>query len=1273
MAEKTLRGRALARQVFLACALASSGLMAATEISFTGLDASNPTNLSSAANWSGAPGAGTIGVIDLSQTPAQGYVVASAVELSGLMITNNAGKAVTLGGAGTLTLGADGVTLAGKANLTVRCPIATTANQTWQLANGGELSLYATFSGTHEISFRLHQYVNIETAPNYGGTMRFYPYWKYGDDDNQWVSYRARGKWANDVYIDRGRCEFRESTAGEMHWKDIFPDGGGFHDTAGGRLTLAVRYGAKNAVVFDEGCTFQAGTGGSPPVQLLGIFRQDGGTLQTSRTGYLYLGTMVNGNSTWAFYGPSIYNMCGGTLKFTHCAIGYNAQGHDNKGLDIRFHQTGGTVGAGTIDAGGQGGGIYLAGGGKNASYPYAVAEYIMGGGYLNCGGYGGSICLGLCSPIDVPNGQTQAVTPAAVFTQTNGTTHANWLSLGSKQTTFGVNDGYALFDLSGGKVYVGNATTQLKVNSNWNNDPSISNSVYSFKFHGGSFSFNIDGTWPLSAYFPASDTGTAINEDRDTSETILAPISGPGKLVKKGTGALVLTDATRFRGTLDVRSGTVAMKGATGAIAGADDCFCWTADSLAATLADGDFVETWTDVNNGVVATTNGCKMLTKSASFKPPVFKANAYNGHAALNCVDYGVLCVPWDENPLYGQTNCSIVAVVCPKDNGGNLTPRYDRAFLAVYPSHELSEFCLSMTQSRFGAERNFWGDVTPEGQTAGVKVVRYEPGSMKLDGVHAVALSFDNNGITYSVDGYHTNRYWRTTSKTAPIGWGNASWKPSNYERPLQIGGVYMTDNTTRFIGDILELRIYTNRVFTAQEQKTLTRSLVEKYDASPSRLATFDSANSQVKTGYLGGFTSWTAPAAPVADVSFDADTIDGADGDALSSWTSVDGTKSATTAVSGKAAPKLVKDAVAGHAAVHFTSASKTALGLASGDSPLSGKTSFTAAVVWRKTVKSPSGAVNGQQMGLVSTLVSAGKQPYFVMGTICEDAMCATYGNETADQNVYVRKPCRLADGEPHFSILSCDGSGKAYKLMTDGYFYEGTLANASARGAFDVWFGCRRPGASSNSEFFEGDIAEIKLYGSALTKAQMRDLGEHWAEKYGTQLLVGYKYDMDKIRAIGLGATNVTVAAGARLSLPLSDDAPFTLKAGSTLSGAGEFLGTYKFAAGSVFDLSGETPSAFDELSLAGGATVKVSTATPVAHVRKLTVAGSNVIDVTGGIDENVRKTAVLTFDECDVDENATWTVRGASAGATIVVDPARKELVVKQMLGVMLIVR
>jgi len=1244
-------------------AVFSLGLSAqAAEVTFTGGDTSNPTNLASAANWGGTlPGAENVGVINLSQTPAQGYVVNGSLELSGLKITNNAGKTVRICGEGPLTLGADGVTLTGTASFIVRCPIVTTANQTWQMANGGTLETYSTFTGTHEISFLAYAYLNHCASPNYGGSMRYTSYMP-SSDANQWVSYQATGKWATDVYFDKGWFEFKEPANGDIKWADIFPDNPPHVAWSAYPVRLIVRRNGTYAMIFDEGDVFDGS--GHPSEEIAGIFEQRGGSIVTHKGYGLTLG-ISSSVSTWDDDNICHYRMKGGSLKTGKLWLG-GKKIQDATGTKYLFDQTGGTVECGKIDASNQGGGLMIGAKGGTC-YPYSVVEYRMGGGSLTCGGYGNSINFGLCAP-----SAALSNLPASLFVQTNGTVSSFWLSIGNTtDSPVSVNDGYGLLDLSGGSFSLVQ-DTPLKMSSKWN-DGVASNSVYAIRFHGGSFAVPNNYLWPLSAYFPKTAVGTSFGTgNRNLDWT--APIWGPGKLVKEGTGALVLTDATHFRGSLDVKAGTVTMKGATGSVEGEDGCFCWTADALSATLSDGAFVETWTDSNQGVVATTNGCKMLTKSANFKPPKFKANAYNGHAAVDCSDYGVLCVPWESNPLYGQTNCSIVAVLRPTNNEGNITPHYDRAFLAVYPDPTLSEFCLSMTQSRFGAERNFWGDKTPEGQTAGAKIVRYEPGDKKLDGVHAVALSFDNNGITYSVDGYHTNQYWRTSSATAPIGWGSSNWKPSNVERQLQIGGVYMTDNTSRFIGDILEFRIYTNRVFSAEEQKTLTRSLVEKYDASPARLATFDAANSQVKTGFRGGFTSWAAPSAPSADLSFDADTIDAADGAAVTAWTSADGTKSATTSVSGKAAPKLVKNVASGHAAVHFTSASKTALGLAAADSPISGKSAFAAAVVWRTTVPAPSAASTSQPMGMVSTKQATNNQADFVLGTISRDAVSASYTTASGNQTLATRKPCLLCDGDVHISILSCDGDGKTYKLMTDGVFLEGSLSAGSARGAFDVWFGCRRPGASSNAEFFEGDLLAIKLYGSALTKAQMRDLGESWAAKYGTQLLVGYKYELNNVRAIGLGATNVTVAAGARLSLPLSDTAPFTLKTGSTLSGAGEFLGTYKFLAGSVFDLTGATPSFFDELNLAGGATVKVSKdAFGTYKVRRLVATGANAIDIGAGSAVPGHRETLLSYDEAEIDPAATWTVVNGDANMSVVHDPINKRLLLRSQFGLSIIVR
>ena len=70
------------QKLFAVAVAGAASMLYGNEITFTGLDASNPTNLSSSANWSAPPSADVVGVIDLSKTSAAGYVVEGVVLLS---------------------------------------------------------------------------------------------------------------------------------------------------------------------------------------------------------------------------------------------------------------------------------------------------------------------------------------------------------------------------------------------------------------------------------------------------------------------------------------------------------------------------------------------------------------------------------------------------------------------------------------------------------------------------------------------------------------------------------------------------------------------------------------------------------------------------------------------------------------------------------------------------------------------------------------------------------------------------------------------------------------------------------------------------------------------------------------------------------------------------------------------------------------------------------------------------------------------------------------
>ncbi|MBQ6248165.1 MAG: sigma-70 family RNA polymerase sigma factor [Kiritimatiellae bacterium] len=1247
-------------------------LAQAAEITFTGGDAANPTNLSSAANWSAAPGADTIGVIDLSQTPAQGYVVDSDLALAGLRIRSNAGKAVTIGGAGTLTLGADGYASGAKGNLLLRCPMATSADQFWNLATA-DITTYAGISGNHTLVISNYTYCVHSATVNYGGTLKYHA---YGSAPNKWVAYRGTGKWATHVMMSLGQSELYHDRAADIRYGDIFPTGCTWEGDGYPKF-LSVCRDSSGWMIFDEGdgISFSRST---IFAAVAGHFEQRGGTLAASDAYNLAVG-YAGGNSvsTWPEYaGPSIYRMKGGTLRAANLLVGYANK--DTTGALVRFEQTGGTVQ--TAHNGTYGGGVSIPGGGN--SLPTTVAEYLLGGGTLSATGYGRSQNLGLCSPLVTSGTANGGGNPASLYTQTNGTATIRWFSLGvpkggaakDQSTSPPINDGYARFELSGGTFELWNKDW-LHVNDGWNNNAAVSNSVYSFNFLGGDFRPATGTKWTAAARFPAIGGGSEWG-GTSSDLSIVAPVSGSGTLVKKGTGGLFLNDATRFTGTLDVRGGVVSVDGVTEDIGASDaDCFRWTADSLAATLSNGDKVTDWADVNGGIVATTNGNRHV-EIKKLGAPTFKAAAYNGHAAVT-FNNNSLAVPQASNPLYGKRSCTVVAVIKPTANTTTPLVKYGKTFLSVMPGGSLGWMSIGgvgdaggTSGFRLGVGRRFKGD-----QDSGDTNFASRPGISMNDGaIHAVAVSIDSEKVSFTVDGDYTNVVWTGGTAVAPFGWGNVNWRYGQ-RGELFIGG-HIVDNVdgASFTGDILEIRVYTNNLFSVAEQRQITKKLLQVYDGTPSRMAKFEKNPSAALMGTPGSFTSWAAPEPVATAASWDADTLDAADGAAVTDWASEDGTKTAAVPI-GRNAPTLIRNAINGHAALRFSAAAATALSVSSADSPISGAQNFTAAIVWRSREKGTGTSIvhGGAAAGLVSTKQAADKSADMSLTYRSGSAVMAGYGHATADQNISTRKPCRLDDGEPHISILACDGDGKKYRLMTDGVFFEGTLANASARGAFDVMLGVRRAASVAAADFFSGDIAAVKLYDVALTKAQMRDLGEHWAKKYATQLLVGYAFDESKLRERGLGVTNVIVAEGARLSVPLSDDTPFTLKAGSTISGEGEFLGSYRLSGGATLDVSGAAPAFFDDLQLAGGSLRVDRSDEPGAKVRRLKASGVNVVDVTGADGAPMRKT-VLSFDEAEIAEGTTWVVTGAKTRLSrIEVDMDAGGIVLKSEKGLRIIVR
>ena len=1264
------------KKLVFGCALVCAACaMSATEITFTGADASNPTNLASAANWSAAPGADTVGVIDSASVA--GYVVNADLALAGLKITGT--KTVTIGGAATLTLGADGILRTGAGSLILRCPMATSAAQAWDIADGTELDIYSSITGTADLLIRnFKQYAQHYATVNYDGQIT---YTKSSTSmDNKWILYCAVGKWASTVKVSTAIPVFIRPPADGMivKWSDVFPVNQPYLGNSSAYLNLAMNNGASAEVRFEDGDSLTFSSGSKPYyMPVCGIFRQTGGTISKEDQYFLTVGNH-SANPQWTYDLRSIYLMEGGNLNVGTVLVGYNTQ--ESSGDNVYFRQTGGKVKAPYSSA--VGGGIQVGGG---VSKHYTVAEYRMDGGTLDMSNaFGGSPALALASPR--ANNTTM---PAAGFVMTGGTVYANWLTFGSDQVFWGeklskIANGYGLLDISGGEFQIYRYYTDtapdgwVRISSSWNSDAAASNCVYSVKLHGGKVKMVNDSqyAWPLLTCLPKSAVGTSLGYD-NKDYCFSAPLYGTGVLRKDGTGTLLVKDAARFTGNVEVNAGTLEIESGDGEDIDADKCFRWLASSLSG-LADKATVEAWADVNFGVVAATNdNPKYNTRSYRQGGPVFKAKGVNSRPSVSFDGTQSITVPTAANPLWGRTSCTVVAVVKPNANSSQSLGRYNRPVLSVMPGSSIGYVSFGGFGNnggtagwRPGVGRRWRGD-SYSGTDAEKAFIGRDGVSFNDGEIHAFAITVKGNEVMIAGDGDVTNDVWTVNSTVAPFGWYN-----TGYHNPAQDAamgrlffGGHVVDNVDGafYSGDILELRVYTNRLFTADEQLKVTKHLLAQYGGDK-RMMKY--AKAPRATGAPGAFTrSYVAPTPVATTASWDADDIDAADGASVTSWASEDGQKIAGTADTGAAGtPTLVKDAINGHAALRFEGSLKQALAIPAAASPISGASGYTAALVWR----TESAGVSATSAGLLSSHVSGGTSN-FSLYYFNRSAVSATIRDSAGNTDAKTRKPYNLNDGETHITILSCEAATKKYLLMTDGCFLTGSLVGDAARSSSPVQIGSFLQGATDAKYYFTGDIAAVKLYDKALTQAEMRDLGEYWAQKYATQLLVGYKYTPAHLRESGLGATNISVAAGARLSMPLSDTAPFTMTRG-TLSGAGEFIGTYRLQGSAALDASAVAPSVLDELNLAGGATVKVSKdAFGSLSVRRLVVSGANAVDISAGSAVPGRRETILTYDEAEIDPDATWTVVGGDTNMSVVHDPANRRLVLYTKFGMAIIVR
>ncbi len=1231
----------------------------AAEIAFT--NAGGDGDLSKASNWDGGalPGAGVTGVVSVA-THGAAYTIGSAASIGGLKFTGVSTK-VTISGAGTLTLGAGGLTLDSTGGLDIKAKLGTSTAQTWNFG-GGTINSYSTISGNSDLTFRNADYLHFREPPNYGGKVISFvkiKYYEIGAFCNTFETQITPIPDSRLYFMITGNVEVAFSTLfpGKRYingawdpnteWvrRDSTPTTKGF-----GRLVIDDGYFRPGGVGFSIECGYVRQTGGYyDGTSQWGPFIGDYHAY--SPTGYGW------GGATAAYY------MEGGELAARQIFLGmyYNVRSQP-----ARFVQTGGTVSVGQIQIGA-----------GNQTPSYACSEYIMGGGTLDIGNVRVEQQRALC----IPGRSGQGSDSPGVFTQTNGTTKAYKILWSSDKDCLGgtgalvQNNGYGVFELKGGRFELGaggwsNAATWCKT---------ATNSAYSVKFSGGTFAPQSEQVGRMIWTLPSSaDTFTFENTNQYTQ---VAPVFGEGTLRKTGSGLLTIQDATDFRGKLKVDSGTLSIAGVAPATTDDTGALIWSGDDIA---EKNGFVEGGAVEN--LVSTDGSCTFLrqeTPSGSTvairdKVTITNDTAFAGHKSMY-IHYNYLAIPAASSPLNGATNFTIALVY--RSNKGNWTCAENSSWSFQYCSSILGHWNDSTITMSHVRDSNYsktprfvFGAIIDGTRRQMFSEMDY---NMNDNRSHVAILSYAGNRVNIYADGFRTNYFYETATTPAKM----RRW----FGKDFYLGGVKETAYThvNQICSDtrIAELRIYPNRALNNEESYRLGSTLSRKYGVNDGGVMRFSA---------VGGNLSSTAVPADPAPTGYDwcADDLAEAneDGAEITEWKTRDG----TTAVARKSegskfatkGPSLVKNAVGGHSSLKFSRTVKTSLGVGGASNPvvnpLLGAKDFSLAVVFRSADRDTPG--DGTYGGSVAT----GGDGIFGMRTYnyaTHDCGITWHHHGSLQpawgygSNYYVDslRPFHLYDNLPHVAVLSRDGTNGSYIWMVDGVkISSGTSAANTLTSAtqYPLLFGVVTH--DTDLGFFEGEILAARVYKRPLSLDETTSLCTYYAAKYGFKLSGQMPMNFDKVTAAGLSATNITIAAGATLRLPSNAINPYTMKSGVTLAGAGTVEGVVRYGEGVVYDLGAELP-AIEALQLIGTTLKAAETVADGSSISK--VSGTIKVDVSA-IAAKMKSTQKIleNLEPSVVASGVTFEVVGANPKQVFVqYDPATKLLVVRRRFTSVVVIR
>jgi autotransporter-associated beta strand protein len=980
---------------------------------------------------------------------------------------------------------------------------------------------------------------------------------------------------------------------------------------------------AGGTLQFENGDTFNFPNSGSRFTLDNGNVIQNGGTLNGYEAQVQY------------YQYDCRYAISGGSFVLAGGLILGNGLQYVNG--ESRFLQKGGSVSVNSVKAGWVG-----------CKY-VGVNTYEMTGGVFRITGTRGADTGVHLSWNDMGS----APENSGAFLMEGGWADVDQIAFGRSEVApaYATTNAFSLFKMTGGELVLG--SRGLYAARSWNNG--LTNSGYAVKLQGGTLTAGDSWSSQLDVFLSDSNGGTAFNtaDTNGVGQRVVlnGAVYGPGSLTKSGNGTLVLAGEAAYAGKTTVKAGTLMV----GGTSSASDCYRWVADSMTDTNTP---VAVWTDVNVGVPA--------TNAVASQTPRLVCGEINGHNVVRFTSGAsqYLAIEAAKSPVSGATNFSIVVVFKTGTSG--------------YGSNGYWYSNTGLVDGEQGGIQNDWGMVYTGlgcvGGGAGYPAINkdftvYSSSSYSVadSQPHVAIYTWQGTNMLVNVDGRVT-----TGVSTSAVVSARNSYRMLFGSVALE-GGKY-------FNGDMAEIRIYRNRALTADEQNRIGSGLSATYGVPGAVFAEPASVASSAGEVAAAASSGSVSPLAYDASV-WDADTLTGANGSAVTSWASTNGTRAATQTDAvyleglgsiGGAAPTLAVGAINGHNAVHFTGSARSALGISAANNPLAGVTNFSVAVVFR-TDNGYGPYSTNRQWWECTGLIDA-EEP----GVTNDWGLALTSNGRVAagigggDATVYSR-PFDLDDGVVHVAVVSYNAAGGYTAVMADGLYIiqsEGSL-HAMPRNIKRLLLGSIN---GQGGQFLTGDLATFRLYPErALTVGEMTSVSTELASKYGVRFVS--RSNVLAPQPTGLGGGDVQVSSGASLVLPTSTNAAVTLGPGQTIYGGGTVRGTLALNSGATVDIGLTEALTMDALWLNTGATVRwrhLGSAGITMSVESLKASGTVAVQVEGGTDLPVR-VALIAYTAGANLSSATWTVSGGKSNTRVEVNAAAKTIDLVTPKGTMMVVR